>query len=298
MADDTTGQDGSPSGVRAIALYGVGLINGSLGLALRARGFDGRIIGIGRRECTLQVAANRGAIDSYATRPGAVAEADLVIVGTPVDVTVDVLGELAEHARPATIFSDVGSVKAGVVAECAARLPAIRFVGAHPIAGSERSSAEHARAELFDGAKCIVTTGPQADHEAAAVVRWMWEFVGAHVIAVPPDAHDALLAASSHLPHVVATALMHVVCGKAHDGMPAARFGGAGLRDTTRVALGSSDIWTPIVTSNSEPVAAMAERMADELAQLASRLRRADVTAVGAWLERGRELRAEIIDDI
>ncbi|MBT7808344.1 prephenate dehydrogenase/arogenate dehydrogenase family protein [Candidatus Poribacteria bacterium] len=298
MTDDTTGQSAPLADVRTLALYGVGLINGSLGLALRARGFAGRIVGVGRRERTLRAAADRGAIDSYGTGPSAAADADLVVVGTPVDITVDVIAELTQNTRPSTIYSDVGSVKAGIVTECAARLPDARFVGAHPIAGSERAGVEHASADLFDGAKCVVTTGPGADEEAGGVVRRLWETVGSQVITLPADVHDVLLAASSHLPHVVATALTHVVCGKAADGAQAAEFGGGGLRDTTRVALGSSEIWTPIVVANAEPVAALAERMADELLQLAGRLRRGDAGAVDAWLERGRELRAEITDGI
>lgn len=285
--------------VKTIALYGVGLVNGSLGLALRKRGFAGHIVGLGRREATLAAAADLGAIDSYAVEPRArVGEADLIVMGTPVDVTVEAIASLAEYSRADAVFSDVGSVKAKIVAECAARLPAIRFVGAHPIAGSEQSGVAHARADLYAGSRCIVTTGPQADDAATCVVRALWESVGAEVHTTSPDAHDALLAASSHLPHVVATALTHVVYGSANGGQKACEYGGGGLRDTTRVALGAPEVWTPIAMANAGALASLAEGVAGELQELARNLRQGDRDTVNAWLDRGRALRSEGVDDI
>lgn len=299
MADASAPHPDPPAELRTIALYGVGLVNGSLGLALRKAGFAGHIVGLGRREPTLRAAADLGAIDSYAVDPRArVGEADLIVMGTPVDVTVEAIASLAEYARPDAVFSDVGSVKAPIVAGCASRLPSIRFVGAHPIAGSERSGVEHARWDLYDGSRCIVTTGPQADDDAVSVVRGVWEGVGARVSTASPEAHDALLATSSHLPHVVATALTHVVYERASGGKRASEYGGGGLRDTTRVALGAPEVWTPILMANADALASLAETMGDELHAFARRLRHGDREAVDAWLERGRDLRAEADDDI
>jgi len=275
-------------------LYGVGLINGSLGLALRASGFQGAIVGAGRRERPLRAALEAGAVDRYADAHVAVAEADIVVVGTPVDITSRVVANLASHARASTIFTDVGSVKASVVTACADDAAGVRFVGAHPIAGSEQSGVGNARADLFEGATCVLTSGPQADSGAVEVVRWLWERVGAKVVLVTPETHDALLAASSHLPHVVATALAHLVSESGADGLNAASYGGGGLRDATRVALGSEDVWTPILTHNASELAAAVDRLSANLARLADLLRAADADALSAWLRRGRELRASM----
>ena len=125
-------------------------------------------------------------------------------------------------------------------------------------------------------------------------VRWLWEAVGAKVVMVTPETHDALLAASSHLPHVVATALAHLVSNSGADGLNAASYGGGGLRDATRVALGSADVWTPILMENASEVAAVVERMSGDLARLTAILRAGDADVLTAWLERGRELRADM----
>jgi prephenate dehydrogenase len=296
--DDPRGEAAHPPHTtpepKTVTLYGVGLINGSLGLALRARGFGGAIVGAGRRVKTLRAALEAGAVDRYTDPPSAAAEADIVVVGTPVDITARVVADLSAHAREDAIFTDVGSVKTSVVAACAAGADGVRFVGAHPIAGSEQSGVGSARADLFEGATCIVTSGPQADPAAVEAIRWLWESVGAKVVVTTPETHDALLAASSHLPHVVATALAHLVSSSGADGLNAAAYGGGGLRDATRVALGSADVWTPILMANAADVAAVVDRMSEDLARLADALRAGDADVLRGWLERGRELRADM----
>jgi prephenate dehydrogenase len=271
--------------VEKIVLYGVGLINGSLGLALKERGFRGTILGMGRRAETLEQALGRGAIDDYTldTEKG-LAEADLVVVGTPVDVVADVVARLALHADPATIFSDVGSVKACIVASCRERAPSARFVGAHPIAGSERTGVEAARADLFEGAVCILTPPDDRQDDAVEVVAAMWRGVGCRVLTMDAATHDALLAATSHLPHVAAAALVQVIAAASDETQNALQLAGNGYRDTTRIAQGAPELWAPILMGNARHLEPLVRRLARELEHIADALAREDRDRVHQWL--------------
>jgi len=279
--------------VGKIVLYGVGLMNGSLGLALRARSFAGEVVGCGRREESLRQALERGAIDRYSLDPAdALDGADVVVVGTPVDRVAGTVAELADHSPARCVFTDVGSVKASIVAACAVRAPQARFVGSHPIAGSEKAGVGAARESLFQGSTCVVTTSPDAD--AWALVCALWEFVGCRVVEMSPEAHDELLAASSHLPHIAAAALVHVVAGTEADARRALDFVGQGFRDTTRIASGSPDVWTSIVTHNAAPLVRLIRGLADELQRIADAVTAQDHDLIHAWLASAREARESL----
>ena len=191
------------------AIVGVGLIGGSLALAARAAGQIGEIVGIGRSEANLAVARERGIVDRVVRDPAELGPIDLVVLAVPVRSTATMAQALLPHLRPGTVVTDVGSVKGSVVTGCEAVLPADRpFVGAHPIAGSERAGAAAADAALFRGAPCILTPSPRTDRGALARVRALWEGVGARVHEMAAAEHDRALAWVSHLPHVVAYSLV------------------------------------------------------------------------------------------
>ena len=185
-----------------LTVFGTGLLGTSLGLALKQAGFAGRRVGIGRRQATVEQARQRGAFDAVTTDPGeGVAGADLLVVAVPLGQFEAVLGQVACHASAGLIVTDVGSVKGEVVAAASRQLPRPeRFVGAHPMAGSEQAGPEAAEAGLFEGKPCVLT--PEAGTEAAALetVRRLWQMVGMRLIEMPAEEHDRKVATISHLP--------------------------------------------------------------------------------------------------
>lgn len=275
-----------------IVLYGVGLMNGSLGLALKARGYKGKIVGLGRRAETLQNAYDLGIVDEWRLNPAeGLRGAPLVVIGTPVDSVAATVGKLTEHADPQTLFTDVGSVKAEVVRECARFAPTTPFVGAHPLVGSEQTGAKAARANLFEKATCILTPTRTSSSSDVALVRRLWEFVGARVVELAPEVHDALLATSSHLPHVVACALVRVVAETIAEGHSALEFTAGGFRDTTRIAAASAEMWIPILRTNREEILVALRRLCRELETVADAIEKDHVEVLQEWWHRAAEIR-------
>jgi prephenate dehydrogenase len=266
------------------AIVGVGLIGGSLALAARAAGLIGEVVGLGRSAANLDVARQRGIIDRAVQEPAAIGPVDLVVLAVPVRSTARMAAALLPHLRPGTVVTDVGSVKGEVVAQCEAALPADRpFVGGHPIAGSERAGAAAAHAGLFRGAPCVLTPTARTDATALAAVRALWEGVGARVSEMTPAAHDRALAWVSHLPHVVAYALVGALAGA--DGQLAALAGGS-WRDATRVAASPAELWRDIFLANREAVLAATDAFGAEVARLRAALAAGDEPALLALLER------------
>lgn len=266
------------------AIVGVGLIGGSLALAARAAGLIGEVFGLGRSAANLDVARQRGIIDHAVQDPAAIGPVDLVVLAVPVRSTARMAAALLPHLRPGTVVTDVGSVKGEVVAQCEAALPADRpFVGGHPIAGSERAGAAAADAGLFRGAPCVLTPTARTDATALAAVRALWEGVGARVSEMTPAAHDRALAWVSHLPHVVAYALVGALAGA--DGQLAALAGGS-WRDATRVAASPAELWRDIFLANREAVLAATDAFGAEVARLRAALAAGDEPALLALLER------------
>ena len=266
------------------AIVGVGLIGGSLALAARAAGLIGEVVGLGRSAANLDVARQRGIIDHAVQDPAAIGPVDLVVLAVPVRSTARMAAALLPHLRPGTVVTDVGSVKGEVVAQCEAALPADRpFVGGHPIAGSERAGAAAADAGLFRGAPCVLTPTARTDATALVAVRALWEGVGARVSEMTPAAHDRALAWVSHLPHVVAYALVGALAGA--DGQLAALAGGS-WRDATRVAASPAELWRDIFLANREAVLAATDAFGAEVARLRAALAAGDEPALLALLER------------
>jgi len=191
---------------KQVAIIGVGLIGGSLGMILRRQNMADSVVGIGRRVENLKTAVEVGAIDRYVSDPREGVEgADFVLLATPVDTYERHLQEWAGCLKPGTIVSDVGSVKGDLVTRSEALLPpAVRFVGAHPIAGKEKTGVAAGSETLFTGARCILTPTAKTDPDALQIVRAIWELAGSIVLEMDPFLHDKILGAVSHLPHVAA----------------------------------------------------------------------------------------------
>ncbi|MBX3747831.1 MAG: prephenate dehydrogenase/arogenate dehydrogenase family protein [Verrucomicrobiae bacterium] len=280
---------------RKAAILGVGLLGGSLGLALRRRGLAGEVTGLVRRTETVAAAVRMGAVDQASQcLETVVAGADLVVFCTPLG-QMEGLGERLNGVLEAgAVVTDVGSAKAGVVASLEPRVLAAggRFVGSHPMAGSERTGVEASREDLFEGAVSVVTPTEASDAEAVLRVNALWESVGARVLTMDAGRHDALVSRSSHLPHLVASALVDCVLGNGADeeqGLLCA----TGFRDTTRVALGSPEMWRDIGLANRRALLEALDRFERSVGGLRQALAAGDAEGLGEALRGIRERREE-----
>ena len=225
-----------------IAIVGVGLIGGSIGLAVRERGLAGQVIGIGRRQVSLDKALACGAIEQASTDYGIAAKADLAIAATPIDSVIPAVRQLAA-AAPAALLTDAASTKEAICRELAGDL-GDRFIGSHPLAGDHRTGPEYARADLFSGRTVVVTPGGAGGDEAVGQVTDFWTQLGARVVTMSPADHDRALAATSHLPHLIAAAL---AAATPADWLELAA---TGWSDTTRIAAGDPSLWSQIFAAN------------------------------------------------
>ena len=277
------------------AIIGLGLMGGSLGLALKRRPGAPEVCGYGRREATRRLALERRAVDRAADSPqAAVRGADLVVFCVPVLSVPDLARRALPALAPGCLLTDVGSTKAHLCAEMRALLagsPAT-FIGSHPIAGSEEAGLEAARADLYDGAAAVITPAGSPPDRAAELAAF-WEGVGCRVIRMEPDEHDRLLARTSHLPHLVAALLAAAV----HRGASAAlgELCGTGFRDATRLAAGSADLWHDVVMTNREAIRAELAHFRGELDRLTALIEASDFEGVRRFLAQSRERRGELL---
>lgn len=234
---------------RRAAIIGVGLMGGSLGMALRSRGW--RVTGVGRDKARLRRAGARGALDEVSTDAAAgVAGADVVVLAVPVDGLIPLGRRLRPHVKPGALVTDMGSVK-GDVARAFADWP--DFVGAHPMCGSEKTGVENARHDLFRGATCALTPSPRTSRAALAKAESFWRGVGARTLRLAPDVHDRRVALVSHLPHLLAEALVSAVEADGGKAWAPALAAGS-FRDATRVAGADPALWAPIFAMNKAAV--------------------------------------------
>lgn len=271
-----------------VAIVGVGLLGGSIGLALRAAGFTGRRIGIGRRRSSLNKALAYDAVDEVTCEPAdGVAGAKLVILGAPVGMFADLLRRMAPGLKPGTLVTDVASTKAEVVRLTARLLPrGVRFVGSHPMAGSEKTGVEYARADLFDDALCILTPTKSTPPETVRQVEVFWRALGARTTRLSPRQHDRLLARISHLPHAVASALVQIARAR-----NAIELAGPGFGDSTRIASGDAAMWTDIFRTNAGSMMEAIDLLIAELQKLRGRLAKDDAKAIERWLASSKTTR-------
>lgn len=271
-----------------VAIVGVGLIGGSVGQAVRSRALAERVVGVGRDSGRLEEARRLGAIDAGTTDLArGVGEAEVVVIGTPVSRIARDVREAAGHAPTDALITDAGSTKQRIVAEVEADPRALgMFVGAHPIAGSERNGAAHARADLFQGRACVLTPTEKTPADRLERARAFWEAVGCRVNLMDPAEHDQALAWTSHLPHIIAAALAGAI--------PADTLGLAAgaYRDGTRVAGADADLWTAIFLENRMPLIEALDGFEAQLANFRRAILDQDTEAIRCWWQAARERRS------
>lgn len=286
---------------KQVAIVGVGLIGGSLGMVLKQRGLADGVVGIGRRIENLKTAVTLGAIDRYVSDPVTGVEgSDLVVLATPVDTYERHLKEWAPRLRSGTIVTDVGSVKGDLVACAESLMPAsVRFVGAHPIAGREKTGVAAGSVDLFRGARCILTPTPRTAPDALRTVRTLWEAAGSQVSEMDPYVHDRVLGAVSHLPHAVAFTLINAlveVRDRLVPDLDLLGYAGGGLRDTTRIAASSPEMWRDIFLWNRENLVSTIEVYERHLAQLKQLIKAGDGPGIEKELERAKQVREQLYE--
>ncbi|MBN1517424.1 prephenate dehydrogenase/arogenate dehydrogenase family protein [Candidatus Sumerlaeota bacterium] len=279
-----------------IVIHGVGLLGASIGLAVRQRGLARSVVGLGRNEQRLERAREMGCVDAWTLQPGeAVPEADLVILCTPVRHIIQTFHDLAPLVSPGAIITDVGSAKASIVAASRRCLPqdGARFIGSHPIAGGEKTGADNAYAALFQNACCVLTPTDINDAEDIKRLRHFWEALGMRITICSPEDHDRLLAAVSHMPHLAAAAITAAARAADLDGA-VPKICGAGLRDTTRIAEGSPDIWLDICTENRPAILESLDTLIQHVQKIREALSANDEFALREILSQAAEYRAKL----
>jgi prephenate dehydrogenase len=283
----------APVHFRKVTIVGVGLLGGSLGLALRRRRLAKHVTGYVRRASSIAECGKLGAVD-LATRNllEAVAGADLIVLCTPLAQ----MRPLVEKMRPAlnrgVIVTDVGSVKAGVVQELEKLLAkaGAHFIGSHPMAGSEKTGVSSARADLFANAVCVVTPTPRSNPAALRKVEGLWKALGSKLLRLDPEAHDALVSRSSHLPQVTAVTLANLVLSPFNSRNQAALCAN-GFRDATRMASGSPEMWRDIALANRKHLARALDAFIADLEKFRKSLQAADAKAITQWLSTAKQRR-------
>jgi prephenate dehydrogenase len=281
--------------LKRIAIVGVGLIGGSVGLAVRTRGLADEVVGIGRNASKLSLAKRLGAISDGTTNLAkGINGAELVIICTPVERVADDAAQVAAlwqgQPRAELLITDVGSTKANILNEVAARRAAkawpkeVRFIGSHPIAGNERTGVKFSNADLFEG-KTVVITPNGATGRPLAQLQRFWRGLGAKVHSMTADEHDRAMAAISHLPHLLASAIAAAT--------PAGyvTLAGTGWTDTTRIAAGDAELWRQILLDNRSNTLAALARFETTLAHFRQALESVDGAALHQLLEEAKRIR-------
>lgn len=273
-----------------ITILGPGLLGASLGKAVRERRLFESIHAWSQSAETREKCRAQPWCDAVHDTPSdAIAGADMVVLCPPVKVIPALLEKLSGHLAPGTVVTDVGSTKASICEAAAQYLPdGVRFVGSHPMAGSEKTGLENARPDLFEDQACILTPTEETGTETTKNVRQFWEQLGMRVGEAPPAEHDRIVAAVSHLPHILAS----ILCENLAKKDPAWKaFAGKGLRDTTRVAAGDPYLWRQIIEDNSMAIAEMLTALGDALGQFSQALERDDFQRVEEILGDGKIFR-------
>ncbi len=277
-----------------LTILGAGLLGGSVLWAAREKGLCRQTGAWSRRAETREACARKDWCQTvYETPEDAAREADLLLVCVPVERIATLVKQVAPHLKPTAILSDVGSTKGKICAEVPAQLTeaGAAFVGSHPMAGSEKTGIEYARADLFQGRPCFVTPVADSAPQATQQLTEFWTGLGMRVREADPGTHDAIVAHVSHLPHLVASALADALSQTPSEWAGAS---GPGLRDTTRVAGGDPGLWLEIVRQNREAISEALRGFSGVFAGLAQAVERGDDDAVKSVLERGQVYRKRL----
>ncbi len=279
--------------IQRLCIVGVGLMGGSLARALRQAGACAEIVGVGRRVERLEKAVSLGVIDGYDTDIArAVADADMVVLAVPVGALEHCFSAMKGHLAADAVVTDVGSVKRHVLRAAESALGAVPdyLVPGHPIAGAEKSGIEAADASLYQHRRVILTPTEQTDSKALERARAMWQAAGAEVVEMEAGYHDAVLAATSHLPHVLAYALVDVL-GNMREHPDIFRNAAGGFRDFSRIASSDPDVWRDICLTNSDEIARVLARYREELACLEADIRAGNGDQLRRVFQRAKALR-------
>lgn len=280
-----------------LTIVGVGLIGGSLALALKESGAVGEVIGVGRGRANLETALELGVVDEFTQElQEGVKDADVVFLATPVLS----LPQIAETALPfmksGAVLTDGGSVKGSVVRDIEPLLPeGIHFVPGHPVAGTEKSGAEAAFSSLYRDKRCILTPTKRTDIEALELIRRMWQMTGSEVVVMDVEKHDRILAAISHLPHMVAYSLVNSVDAYDRYEENILAYSAGGFRDFTRIASSDPTMWRDIALTNREALVEMMEQFETFFAELKEDVRSGDAEKLFEFFLRSKNSRDAIL---
>jgi len=280
-----------------LAIIGVGLIGSSLSLALKQAGAVGQVIGFGRNQQNLARGVELGALDDFADSiEASVRDADVIVVAVPLGAMRQVFTELKPAIRKDAIITDVGSAKGSVVAAARDELGALfpRFVPGHPIAGTEKSGVEAGFASLYQKRRVIITPLPQTDHDAISVIDEMWRHCGAIIECLSVEHHDKVLAATSHLPHMLAYALVHQL-SNLNDHEEIFRYASGGFRDFTRIASSDPVMWRDVCISNGDALVSLIEQYQQELDRVKAAINAEDADELLKLFGRAKSERDSLI---
>ncbi len=269
-----------------VVIIGTGLIGGSLGLALKKQRLAVEVVGLSRHLQNARIAKKMGAIDFVGRSLAVVADADLVILATPVNTIIEIAVKIAKKIKKDCVVIDVGSTKKQIVTQLESLIP--NFIGTHPLAGSEKKGILNLDAHIFRGSVCIITPGVKTAKKALAQVEMLWQALGAQIVKFSAAQHDQVLGLTSHLPHLVAFALI--------DAIPERylKFSANGLRDTTRIAGSDTQLWNQIFMSNRGNLLAGLKIFQIKLSALMLALKNKDKTRLAKILLRAKTKRDKL----
>ena len=281
---------------KKMTIAGVGLIGGSLTLVAQRDGLIDHIVGFGRTQANLDVAMQRGMIDSSSRDPIEAARgSDLLMLAVPIVAMRETLEKMIPHLAPDAVITDVGSAKGWVVRELEPLInPPMALVAAHPVAGKETTGAIAGDIDLFRDRRVIITPSAKSTAPAIDKIEKLWRATGANVERMDPDVHDAVLARASHLPQIVSSALAASLLDEHVGKLWAAQFGASGLRDTTRLAASSWEMWRDIFIANREALAAAMKLFGDTFADFQRAIDTGDMDALEKLFDRGRRMREKM----
>ena len=274
--------------MKKIVIFGVGLIGGSVALALKKAGSTAQIIGVGRSSQSLQAALDLGVIDAATSDvAAAVTDADIILIAAPVAQTSSILNAIKPHLAASTVITDAGSTKSDVL-QCAQEILGkqfSQFVGGHPIAGAEKSGVSAAMADLYINKNVVLTPTPETDPQATQRVKALWQQCGANVSEMTAASHDGIFAAVSHLPHLLAFALVDDIASRPNAAQLFS-FAASGFRDFTRIAGSHPEMWRDISLANKTALLNELDAYQAELARLQDLLEREDGNGLQTLFER------------
>jgi prephenate dehydrogenase len=276
-----------------ITIMGVGLLGASFALALKKNRLCNSITGYGRNRENLLKAKERNIIDSFELDPASACEdADLIMLSTPVGSFLDMVKVISPSLKKGAILTDVGSVKGRLVREIEKILPkSVHYIGGHPIAGSDRSGIDSANSGLFRNAKCIITPTENSDPDALEKIQALWKSLGSDILNLSPEEHDRIYASVSHLPHVVAYAMVNTVADMDRSYLD---FSGKGFMDATRIASSSEELWNDICLLNRDNLVEVIAVFQKNLERLEQYLKAGNSDSLKNEFRKARILREQI----